>query len=168
MIAERKIADIDAQHEQSRNRVLAAISGEDNSEAATLVRWMFENDVNPYGVFSSYANASCFETFEGIDSIMHLISHALHDDGDISFVMTKSGDAKICFLAHDEPDFEKRFLSDVSKALGKHKRVIEMARPAGFIGTGRSPKNEMDTFILIKTKHEEEYQRLIHRNMPEP
>lgn len=164
MTSERRIADIDAQHEQSRNRVLAAISGEDNSEAATLVRWMFENDVNPYDVFSSYSYASLFSTFEGISGVMHIISHALHDDGDISFVKTNNGDARICFLPHDIPDFEKHFMADAKRSFGNNHRAIKAIKPIGFIGIGDNPREEMLTFISTKNDYANKMKELFEKS----
>lgn len=56
------------------------------NEAAVLLKWMIENDINPYSVFHETSYASYMETLEGLATLYHLLCHSLYDDGDITFV----------------------------------------------------------------------------------
>ena len=65
-----------------------------------LVKWMLETDANPY----SYLPSDWGEALENAQlfvELLHLIHHALYDDGDICFVSV-NGQPRIVF--HDPHD----------------------------------------------------------------
>lgn len=125
------VAKLDAQHEDARNRVLRALTGEANAPQDVLLRWMLENNVSSYDVFTGWA-ATSFSTFEGMDSVMRMIDHALVDDGEISFVLCKASGPKIVFLDHRESGFRDEFLRSVQSA-GHGDDVMSIFEPVGTV-----------------------------------
>lgn len=80
------------------DRAIAEIQGflnDTRDPMSPLAHWMMETDVNPYGFLpENWAGHS--ESVEGFSSLLRLISHALHDDGDMTFVSV-NGKPRIVF-----------------------------------------------------------------------
>ena len=128
--AAKRIADLDAQHAAARDRVMQALKGESTKPEDVLVRWILENDINPYGVFAPKWAADGFSTYEGIAGVMHTINHALVDDGDISFVECEGTEPMIIFLDHRETKFRDAFLQNI-RDHGHGEGVIPIFEPVG-------------------------------------
>lgn len=58
--AHKFITRIDADHDKSRARVMQSLSGEASAPQDALLRWIVENDINPYGVFTTRWAADAF------------------------------------------------------------------------------------------------------------
>ena len=86
-----------------------------------LVKWMMETDANPYsylpeGWAGSTGSAETFVT------LLSVISHALYDDGDITFV-TVDNEPRIVFVWHGEDNFSDYVLSTSEKSTKKRQGV---------------------------------------------
>lgn len=82
-----------------------------------LVKWMIETDANPYS-YLPYYWAGCLENAQSFTSLLHMIHHALYDDGDITFV-TVNGEPRIVFVWRYEDNFNNYVLSDTEKDVVK-------------------------------------------------
>jgi len=82
-----------------------------------LVKWMMETDANPYSYLPENW-AGCTKSAESFASLLHVIHHAVYDDGDISFV-TVNGEPRIVFAWHHEDNFRNYVLSEQEKDLEK-------------------------------------------------
>ena len=77
-----------------------------------LVRWMLETGANPYGYLPNNGNAlGSAESFAGL---LYSISHALYDDGDITFVSV-NGEPRIVFAHRTEDNIRNMALSPVER-----------------------------------------------------
>jgi len=56
-------------------------------EAEFLCKWLFDTDINPYGLFHDDDWAESFDSAERFSSLCNEIYHAITDDGDISYVV---------------------------------------------------------------------------------
>lgn len=81
-----------------------------------LVLWMMQTEHNPYGFmddgYASYLSGSAIN-FAGL---LHIMSHALYDDGDIAFV-TVNNEPKIIFWDKWDENLKDHALSDIQKRL---------------------------------------------------
>lgn len=116
---------------------MRALSGESSEPQDILIRWIFENDINPHTVFAERWAADAMSTFQGIDSVMYSINHALTDDGDISFVLCEGTAPSIIFLDHREPAFRENFLGAI-RGQGHGNYVMPIFEPAGTVPDVRS------------------------------
>jgi hypothetical protein len=121
-----------------------------SDDAAALMRWMVENDVNPYGVFHESAFASLASTLEGFIGLHNSVSHALYDDGDIAFVNTAGQGPKIVFYCQYEGNFEELFMKDVDKNLKKSYIIT------GFL-------KDVHEFIQVYQEHEQRCREIFER-----
>ena len=80
-----------------------------------LVRWMLETDANPYGYLQEAWATSTYSS-TGFASLLSVISHAVLDDGDITFVAV-NGEPRIVFAHKYDDWFENAVLSTSEKAL---------------------------------------------------
>lgn len=71
--------------EESKNIYLRVMNKDLDNDAALLMRWIVNNNINPYGVFPDYM-AGAMGSLEGFDGLYCQLHHALYDDGDVSFV----------------------------------------------------------------------------------
>lgn len=71
--------------EEAKQIYIKVMNQEIDNDAALLLRWMVNNKVNPWGVFPAHV-ANAMSTLEGFEGTYFLLTHALLDDGDISFV----------------------------------------------------------------------------------
>lgn len=82
-----------------------------------LVKWMLETDTNPYSYLPEIWG-SALGTAEGFASLLQVISHALYDDGEITFVKV-NGSPRIVFAWANETNFRDYVLSNQEKELEK-------------------------------------------------
>ncbi len=78
-------------------------NNKERPDMAVITQWLLETDVNPY---SFLANGDVLSSAEGFSSLLHKISHALYDDGDISFV-TVDDEPRIVFMDYEETEQER-------------------------------------------------------------
>lgn len=127
----KKLTDLDEAHATARERVMNALTGAASEPQDVLLRWILENDINPHDVFTGWV-ASSFSTFEGMADVLHVINHALVDDGEISFVLCEGASPMIYFLDHREKNFRKEFLNSV-QSLGHGDDVMHIFEPVGTV-----------------------------------
>lgn len=77
-----------------------------------LVRWMLETEANPYGYLPN--NGSSLSSAESFAGLLYSISHALYDDGDITFVSV-NGEPRIVFAHKSEDNIRSMALSPVEQ-----------------------------------------------------
>lgn len=77
-----------------------------------LVRWMLTTKANPYGYIPSAANS--FSSADSFAGLLHMIHHALYDDGDITFVSV-DGEPRIVFVWRHEDNLRDFVLTDQEK-----------------------------------------------------
>lgn len=84
-----------------------------------LCTWLMTTNINPYSFFTDDM-ASRVGTATGMDGVMTTISHAVNDDGAISFVLV-NGSPKIIFLNPndftDVEEFNQHCLNPLQKEL---------------------------------------------------
>lgn len=129
--AARTMESIDATHASARARVAEVLMGPAERPEERLVRWIIENNINPYGVFASGWMARAMESYEGIVSVMQVINHALTDDGEITFVQTARMGPRIIEYWYGESDFREVFLKHIEKDMGHSPKVLEAFEPVG-------------------------------------
>lgn len=78
-----------------------------------LVEWLLTTDANPYS-YLQYEFAGMFESAEQFVSLLSMISHALYDDGEITFVAV-DGEPRIVFANQYEDDFRKNVLTELEQ-----------------------------------------------------
>jgi hypothetical protein len=82
-------------------------------DMSPLVKWMMETDANPYSYLpEGWANS--LSTATGFAGLLHHISHALYDDGEITFVKV-NGEPRITFVWRHEDNFRNYVLSEQEK-----------------------------------------------------
>jgi hypothetical protein len=87
--------------------------GEYEPQMNGLVKWMMETDANQYSYLPA-GWAGSTESAQSFDSLLHMIHHAVYDDGDITFV-TVNDEPRIVFAWHGEDNFRNYVLSDIEK-----------------------------------------------------
>lgn len=78
-----------------------------------LTKWLMETDANPYSYLPEHW-ASRMSTAEGFASLLSFISHAVHDDGEITFV-TVNDRPRIVFANQHDDDFRSAVLTETEK-----------------------------------------------------
>lgn len=151
MSANELLAKYEASFAEARQKFLAIVEGDASDPANRLCQWLATSGENPYGVFSNRSFAGSMGTLEGCVGVFHLIRHAIHDDGDITFVQTKSLGPYICFYWHKEANFEKVF-RDEMQGQGHGVSVLKGAKIVGFL-------DGVDAFIAAKEAHEAAYRK---------
>jgi hypothetical protein len=101
-----KLEDYEKNFVNAREKYLEIMKGE--NDAAILIKWMIENEINPYGVFHETGYAHQTYTLEGLIGIYHTLNHALVDDGEITFVKTTYY-PKILFYWKNEYNFQEHY-----------------------------------------------------------
>lgn len=101
-----KLEDYEKNFADAREKYLEIMKGE--NDAAILIKWMIENEINPYGVFHETGYAHQTNTLEGLVGIYHIVHHALVDDGEITFVKTNYY-PRILFYWKHEDDFQEHY-----------------------------------------------------------
>lgn len=144
--AARTLESIDAAHAAARTRVAEVLMGPAERPEERLVRWIIENNINPYGVFAGGWMANAMESYEGIVSVMHVINHALTDDGEITFVQTARMGPRIIEYWYGESNFREVFLKNV----GASDKVLEAFEPVGKL-------DDVEAFIAAFEEKEKAY-----------
>ena len=101
-------------------------------ESATLCKFLFETDVNPYQLFVHETDASQLaDSAQGFADLCALIHHALVDDGDICFPVV-DGSPKILFAS--------RWEVSLDDCIDAHYKDMIDSRNELFVKLGESPK----------------------------
>lgn len=85
----------------------------DEPQMHELALWMLETEHNPYG----YLDQSCAyytRTAEGFETLLHLIHHALYDDGDITFI-TVNQEPRLVLTCKYEDNFNNLVLHQIER-----------------------------------------------------
>ena len=80
---------------------------------SAIANWMLTTDANPYTYLPEHWSESS-ETAEGFASLLRFMSHAIYDDGDITFV-TVNGQPRILFDWRHEEDIRVRAMHSIEK-----------------------------------------------------
>jgi hypothetical protein len=147
---------MDANYAEDRATVAAALTGPEPDEAARLVRWMVEKDINYYGVFADDRFAQMMGNMEGITGLLSSIRNAIHDDGAICYPRTEAHGLYVCFLDRGEPNFQERFLDQIREQ-GHGDDVLVGHKVIGFADT---IDDFMEAFDEAERNREEELQAL--------
>lgn len=104
-------------------------------EIHELVKWMMETDANPYSYLPTKW-AGAYKSAELFAELLHMIHHAVYDDGDITFVAV-NGAPRIVFTCHDDDNFRNIVLCENerhSERNSRRKYKIEVLKitPAEF------------------------------------
>ncbi len=100
-------------------------------ESATLCKFLFESDFNPYELFVRATDASQLYSAQGFAGLCTLIYHALVDDGDICFPVV-DGSPKILFAS--------RWEVSLDDCIDAHYKDMIDSRNEFFVKLGESPK----------------------------
>ena len=109
-----RLTTIQENHQNS----LDTINSFRNSECAemkAITEFLLQTDVNPYSFLPSNF-AGGFNTSSGFENLLHMIHHALVDDGDISFPVV-NGSPRISFVYKWEDNYADYVLSDAEKLM---------------------------------------------------
>lgn len=139
---------MDEQYAAARQAVLEALASPQPDEAARLVRWIIENGINPYAVFSDPGCAECMASLDGILGIMHSVRHAIRDDGDICYPVTEVYGPYVSFIDRRHMQFEQEFERQISLQ-GHASDVIAGHKVIGFAET-------IDDFMESYEVHEKQ------------
>lgn len=93
-----RLQEFQRNYEHAVSTIRAFMSGQhDHGDRpmSSLVKWMMETEINPYG-FLPENWAGTFKIAEDFRSLLRVISHALYDDGDMTFVSV-NGQPRIVF-----------------------------------------------------------------------
>ena len=93
----------------------------DEDDVGLLANWLMDTDHNPYS-FLPEAWAGAMGTAEGFASLLHMIHHALVDDGDISFPVV-NGEPRIAFVWKHEDNARDYILTNQEKQMDTDGRM---------------------------------------------
>lgn len=122
------------------DKAVAEIQGflnDSRDPMSPLVHWMMETDVNPYG-FLPENWAGHTESAESFSSLLRVISHALHDDGDMTFVSVNDSPRIVFENRWDIAAYRKLALSqteqNAEERIGRVHYTVEILdiKPAEF------------------------------------
>ena len=147
---EDRINTLRRHKDEDRAFVENILSSKEQSDVNDFIRWVFNEDVNGYSLFSDHYWGSSFDSFQGIRGLVHQLRHAIYDDGDIAYVNTNIGPV-ISFKDRFEPDFKTRFLREI-KNQGHGSNVVKSFAPIGFL-------EGMQEFITAYQEHQKRYQK---------
>ena len=138
----------------AREKYHEIMQGKD--DAAILIKWMVENDVEPYSVFHENGYAHQTNNLEGLIGLYHTLHHALYDDGDITFVKNNYYPV-IVFYWKGENNFQEHYDSHVSRT---YERMFKIQ---GYLDTVQEYMKEYERvhaeWIARLTAHEERMKR---------
>jgi hypothetical protein len=121
-----KLEDYEKNFADAREKYLEIMKGE--NDAAILIKWMVENEINFYGVFHETGYAHQTNTLEGLIGLYYTLHHALYDDGEITFVKTNYY-PKILFYWKNEYNFQEHYDRFVQSGCEKLYQIT------GYLGT---------------------------------
>lgn len=106
-----RLKNIEENHQKALKQIQGFLNGEEEMRAITKL--LLETDANQYAFLpENFANV--FETSSGFASLLHMIHHALVDDGDISFPLV-NGEPRIRFVSRWEDNYEQYALNETEK-----------------------------------------------------
>lgn len=108
---------IEQNHQSALKNIIKHAKDEKYLELKALVEFFLETDINPYA-FLPASYAGIFDTSTGLSSLIDVISHALYDDGDISFPIV-NGEPRIVFANRFETDYKDKVLTNTEKEMEK-------------------------------------------------
>jgi len=107
-----RLKNIEQNHQNTMKEIQDFLNDE-CEEMRAITNLLLETDVNQYGFLpENFANV--FETSSGFASLLHVIHHALVDDGDISFPVV-NGEPRIRFVSRWEDNYEQYALNETEK-----------------------------------------------------
>ncbi len=107
-----RLKNIEENHQNALKEIQDFLNDE-CPEMRAITKLLLETDVNPYG-FLPKEFASGFNTSSGVASLLHVIHHALVDDGEISFPVV-NGEPRIIFISRWEDNYEEYVLNETEK-----------------------------------------------------
>lgn len=146
-----KLQDYINSFEQDKENFIRIMNYTPNNDALKLFQWMMNSEYNQYSFFSDPQFGNEMSSLAGAVGMYQLINHALYDDGDITFVKTKSWPL-ICFYNRKENDFREVFMSEIKKS-GHGNFVLKHKKPLSFI-------NSVDEYIKEFDDYENHYQQM--------
>ena len=87
-------------------------------EMIAITNHLLETDANPYS-FLPHGWAGALSTSTGFESLLHVIHHALFDDGEISFPIV-NGEPRIAFVWKNEDDYADFILTETEQNMRKN------------------------------------------------
>lgn len=115
----KNLVRLETNHQKSLKNIEKFLTNHD-PEIMVLCNYLLETDANPYS-FLPEKWASSLETSSGVESLFYMISHALQDDGEISFPIVNK-EPRICFAYPDCDNYEYYVLTnqerDIRERLG--------------------------------------------------
>lgn len=150
-----RLQDLEESYARDLASLLSALTEENPGPAERLMRWIFENDINPFSVFSSPNMAHAMGSIQGAAGVLFSLNHAFHDDGDISFPITEGHGPYIAMMDAKDPTFEKAFKEEIAR-FGHASYVI-----AGHSVTGFA--RDVDEFINVFEEYERAYRETYNR-----
>ena len=98
-----RLKNIEEKHQTDLKEIQVCLNDE-CEEMRAITNLLIQTDVNPYGFLpNEWANG--FDTSSGFASLLHMIYHALVDDGEISFPIV-NGEPRIRFVSRWEDNYE--------------------------------------------------------------
>lgn len=107
-----RLKTIEQNHQDSLKTIKSFLDDE-SPEMRAITKLLCETDVNPYS-FLPHEFANGFNTSSGFESLLHMIHHALVDDGEISFPVV-NGEPRIIFVSAYEHNYEDYALNETEK-----------------------------------------------------
>jgi hypothetical protein len=147
--------------EESKEFYIRIMGGE--NDAAQLIKWMIDNDINSYEVFPDYI-AGNFYHLDGFSSLYSILTHALYDDGDIEFLkITQICEGyrhsiwpKVVFYWRGESNFES-YVKEILKLREKDLDGADISYEFEFM-------SNVQGYIKEYEKKEKEYAYLCEQN----
>lgn len=144
---EKLLKKFDEIHAESVAKIRAYCA--EDSEIKEISRWLCETDDNPYSFLcgewpQAYGSAEMFA------SLLHIIHHAVVDDGEITFV-TVGGYPRIVFYNRHEKGFEDQALSEFEKTLDRCDFEVKTLD----ISHKEFPKVHAEILLRKQKEHEE-------------
>ena len=107
-----RLKNIEEKHQTDLKEIQDCLNDE-CEEMRAITNLLIQTDVNPYGFLpNEWANG--FDTSSGFASLLHMIYHALVDDGEISFPIV-NGEPRIRFVSRWEDNYEQYALNETEK-----------------------------------------------------
>ena len=107
-----RLKNIEENHQTDLKEIQDFLNDE-CEEMRAIAKLLVETDVNQYG-FLPKEFAGGFNTSTGFVSLLHVIHHALVDDGEISFPVV-NGEPRIRFVSPWEDNYEEYALNETEK-----------------------------------------------------
>ena len=120
-------AKFEKAHQEALAMIQSCLDDVDEPELQAITKYLLETDANPYS-FLPDGWAGCMTTSTGFQSLLHMIHHALYDDGDISFPII-NGEPRVSFVWKNEENYANEVLNSTEKDFQKrHGNVYEVGQ----------------------------------------